>query len=212
MLRHALNTSMFFSFCSVLGKLEPRHITIGGSFGVFLRNECEPVSQVAPASLDGGGGFWTNGDRPCWPMRSEICVFVVGHSFTDGEWFAREGLVEWMMGLTVAAGGGEFFSSEEKSIPLCELMKLLFPPNSSSSVCIPPEAFVCEPDLDHESRFEKSNEDRPFPGEAAVVASDGELSTKDMYIGSLARMLNTGLVCFPKPKSRFIASSVAVDW
>lgn len=112
------------------------------------------------------------------------------------------------MGLSVASGG-EFLSSVAKSMPLCGVRKLLFPPNNSSRVCIEPPLLTldCESCRPHESRFVKSKWFMLLLGDE--TESDGEGSAKDMYVGSLARMLNEP--CFPNPKSRFMASSVAVE-
>lgn len=87
------------------------------------------------------------------------------------------------------------------------MRKLLLPPNNSSNVCIELLLLVlgCESWRPHESRFEKS---KWFVLDDEVDAESGEGSANDMYMGSLARMLNE--FCFPNPKSRFMASSVAV--
>ena len=78
MLLQALSTSMFLSFCSVLGKLDPRHITIGASLLVlFFKNGIGPVSHRVEDSLLPELST-TKDERPPLLIVSNSCSFVLG--------------------------------------------------------------------------------------------------------------------------------------
>ena len=78
MVLQALSTSIFLSFCSVLGKLDPRHMTIGASlFVLFFRNGMGPVSHCLEELLLPGLST-TNDESPVLLMASESCSLVLG--------------------------------------------------------------------------------------------------------------------------------------
>jgi len=78
MLLQALSTSIFSSFCSVLGKLDPRHMTIGASLLVPLfRNGIELVSHCVE-ELPFPGLSITNDERPALLIVSKSCSLVLG--------------------------------------------------------------------------------------------------------------------------------------
>jgi len=189
MLLQALRTSIFLSFCSVLGKLDPRHITIGASLlALFFRNGIELVSHrvelllLRPLST-------TNDERPPLLIVSNSCSFVLGQpplgcgvsgELVDGE--ANDGSAfnaPCETGLEVKTEG-DFFINSAKSMPLDVDRKLLPPPNNSSNVCILSPLSDRGPDLDHWSSAEKSNGFIVFIGVGTEAESGGEGSANVM--------------------------------
>ena len=199
MLLQALSTSIFLSFCSVLGKLDPRHMTIGASLLVlFFRNGIVPVSHCAEELLPPGLST-TNEERPPLLIVSNSCSFVFGQPpvplwcGVSGE-FVDDGVIDESAfdaplplplrlvcetGLE-AISKGDFFINSAKSMPLEEERKLLLPPNSSSNVCMLSPLSDRGPDRDHWSSAEKSNGFIVFIGVGTEAESGGEGSAKDM--------------------------------
>ena len=209
MLLQALSTSIFLSFCSVFGKLDPRHMTIGASLLVlFLRNGIEPVSHcVEPLLLPGLST--TKDERPPLLIVSNSCSLVLGHpsaplwcgvsgefvddAVNDGSAFDAPPPLPLRLvretGLE-ATSKGDFFINSAKSMPLDEGRKLLLPPNNSSNVCMLSPLSDRGPDRDHWSSAEKSNGFIVFIGAGTELESGGGGSANDMDAGSLASMLN----------------------
>lgn len=199
MLLQALSTSIFLSFCSVLGKLDPRHMTIGASlFALFFKNGIGPVSHCAEELLLPGLSI-TKDERPPLLMVSSSCSLVLGQppspvlcavsgEFVDDEVndeSAFDAPLLSPLGLVCETGleamsEGDFFINSAKSIPLEGERKLLLPPNNSSNVCIFSPLSDRGPDRDHWSSAEKSNGFIVFIGVCTEVESGGEGSANDM--------------------------------
>ena len=85
MVLQTLSTSIFLSSCSVLGKLDPLHMTVGASLLVlFLRSGMiGPVSRCVDGLLVPGLST-TNDERPPLLIRFNSCSLVPGKLFCCG--------------------------------------------------------------------------------------------------------------------------------
>lgn len=198
MVLQALSTSIFLSSCSVLGKLDPRHMTIGASLLVlFLRNGMIGLVSHCVDGLLVPELSTTNDERPPLLILSKSCSLVLGQLFCCsalGE-FVDDGdngestfdaplplsllIPVWETGLE-AMSEGDFFINSAKSMPLDDARKLLLPPNSSSNVRMLSPLSDRGPERDHWSSAVKSNGFIVFIGVETEVESGGEGSANDM--------------------------------